>query len=465
MTFPVTANLEIPVKVDIHLHSFYLGDRDRHCWTYVTRGMDAFDQHEMCLSLLIEDGDKPEDFPKTPVKMFELLAGRARDGKQVQSGDAIKLGQRGIFDFPCLFFVPAIQFPNLPELDEHLGLILVHDNEYAYARQYGLTRFLSRLGKFCSSFPYPTWNTQIRPSLFQDQWQEESLLAADNALMAAHSNVHMKALTTSERVLQLQLHKKDAEQVADLLAALKTDDRGLITTAFSPRCDASLYWQIGQTTPGAYAASEPGSGLVGGSFVEIRFGRKETFELLEDGFGLTLPVTCQPTLVDALRTGQAFEHQTEDLRFIVDALDTTARMRARDYSPAARWRTFDSPTAAMQDQTVEPERKTLLQRSPIKRNRVASTGNISDQVLEQYLIELTETLAVSLEEETDTFSFEVAIKIRANRAEVKVSELDMTLNPEFIAFIEELIGAKTPPAAHGQVIFSLSFLVNHPLMS
>ncbi|MEM7279888.1 MAG: DUF3480 domain-containing protein, partial [Pseudomonadota bacterium] len=193
------------VQVQVHLHEFFLGDRDRQCWTYMTQGLRQHGQREMTLSLLIDDDAEPDNYPKTPVKMFQLLADHAVDGRVVDCGDATKLGQRGIFDFPGLFYVPAIQYPELPSLDEFLGLVLVHQTEYDYAKLYGLTRLLSRLGRFCSTFPYPTWNTQVRPSLFAGSVHEISLLTEASHIALEHSHVHQL-----DQVLQLQLSKNDA---------------------------------------------------------------------------------------------------------------------------------------------------------------------------------------------------------------------------------------------------------------
>ena len=68
MSFPISVNLDESLKVEIHLHQLYLGDRDRHCWTYLTRGLQTHQQREMCLSLLVDDEADIEDFPKTPIK-------------------------------------------------------------------------------------------------------------------------------------------------------------------------------------------------------------------------------------------------------------------------------------------------------------------------------------------------------------------------------------------------------------
>ena len=212
MPFPFVSKLDSSLTVEVHLHEFFLGDRVRRCWTYLTDGMSAHGQREMALSLLVEDDGDAEALPKTPLKMFQLLGERTSAGRIVDCGDSTRLGERGIFGFPELFYVPAIQYESLPNLDEYLSLVLVHQEEYDYARQYGLTRFLSRLGRFCSSFPYPTWNTQARPSLFADNSREISMLTDASHVLLEYSHAHQL-----DNVLQLQLHKSDADEALHAL--------------------------------------------------------------------------------------------------------------------------------------------------------------------------------------------------------------------------------------------------------
>jgi len=441
MTFPVTANLDDNLKVDIHLHQFFLGDRDRHCWTYVTRGMSAHHQREMVLSLIADDDADTEDFPKTPVKMFELLAERTRSGKVVESGDATRLGQKGILSFPCLFYVPAIQFPGIPSLDEHLALVLVHEGEYEYAKHYGLTRFLSRLGKFCSSFPYPTWNTAARPSLFPTSSKELSILADASHVMAEHSHVHQQA-----SVLQLQLQKRDEDNVIDALKALDKNRVATINTAFSPRCDASLYWQEGQGEPGAYAAPEASTGLIGGSFFSISYGDEPGMGIIEDGFSVTLPGADFERLCEAAEQQSAFEYEfANGSRFILDYLGQSARMRARDYDPATVWRNLAA---------VEPPPNPLASTPPASGVRagdlvnlqpgVSLASRVSEEDLEEFVRRLEQSLDDAMSDEADSFSFDVELRMKPGEVNATVSSQDLELNPEFAEFIREL--AELEPA-------------------
>ena len=457
MTFPVTANLDDSLKVDIHLHQFFLGDRDRHCWTYVTRGMSGHNQREMVLSLIADDNADTDDFPKTPVKMFELLAERTRTGKIVESGDATRLGQKGIFNFPCLFYVPAIQFPGIPSLDEHLALVLVHEGEYEYAKHYGLTRFLSRLGKFCSSFPYPTWNTAARPSLFPTSTNELSILADASHVMAEHSHVHQQA-----SVLQLQLQQQDADNVIRALKALDRNQVATINTAFSPRCDASLYWQEGQGEPGAYAAPEASTGLIGGSFFSISYGDEPGMGIIEDGFTVTLPAEEFKRLCDAAGQQSAFEYEfANGSRFILDYLGQSARMQARDYDPAAVWRNLAA---------VEPPPNPLTSAAPASGVRASELVNlqpgvslasrVSEADLDEFVKRLEQSLDKAMSDEADSFSFDVELRMKPGEVNASVSSQDMELNPEFAEFIRELVELEPACKVVSEIRVRIPFSVN-----
>ncbi|MBO6555415.1 MAG: DUF3480 domain-containing protein [Pseudomonadales bacterium] len=457
MTFPVTANLDDQLKVDIHLHQIFLGDRDRYCWTYVTRGMTAHNQREMALSLIADDDADTEDFPKTPVKMFEQLAERTRTGKRVESGDATRLGQKGIFNFPCLFYVPAIQFPDMPSLDEHLALILVHEQEYDYAKQYGLTRFLSRLGKFCSSFPYPTWNTAARPTLFPDSIQELSILADASHIMAEHSHVHQQA-----SVLQLQLQEQDADTVTAALKVLTKDQIATINTAFSPRCDASLYWQEGQTEPGAYAAPETSTGLIGGSFFSISFGDDPGMGIIEDGFSVTLPEAELHQFCEAADKQNAFEYEFQNgARFILDYLGRSARMRARGYDPAAVWRDLAvaEPSPVPQGTTTPASRVRAGELTNLLPS-VSLASRISRHDLDDFVKRVEKSLDDAMSEEQDSFSFDVELRVRPGEITASVSSQDMDLNPEFAEFIRERVELEPACPVASEVRVRVPFSVN-----
>ena len=445
MSFPLESKIDSTLAVEVHLHEFFLGDRMRQCWTYLTRGMKKHGQRELALSILVNDGENVDDVPKTPLKMFQLLGERTA-GRQVEHGDSTKMGQKGIFGFPSLYYVPAIQYEGLPNVDDYLALILVHREEYAYIRQYGLTRFLSRLGKFCSSFPYPTWNTQARPSLFTTEFSENSILATSANGSLDHSCVHQLG-----SVVQLQLHKSDAEVA---LTCLKADPDGtILNTAFSPRCSASLFWQESQEQPGAYAAPTSGTRMIGGSFLEIRQSQRSNTAIVEDGFSIQLSAIQYRELIEALDQGNACEFElTGSQRFVIDFIDVSARPRARSYQASATWQQLgntDSP-ARIVDADAEVVAEPVIAEDEASIATVlmddfvnlsgenSLTERVNRNAMLAYLDRIHSALNQALSEEQNRFSFNIELTIYPDSVDSKFDS-SHELNPAFVAFIQDLV--------------------------
>lgn len=451
MTFPVSANLVDNVTVTVHLHSFFLGDRDRYCWTYITRGLQAQDQREMCLSLIVDDNADTAAFPKTPIKMFQLLADRTSGDRKMRPGDATLLGQRGIFGFPNLFFVPAIQFETLPALNDHLALILVHQEEYDYARQHGLTRLLSRLGKFCSSFPYPTWNTQVRPSLFTESIRELSLLENASHLQVNRSYVHQQGA-----ILTIAVHPDDLQTFQQALGDKGDDQAQIICTAFSPNCDASLYWQEGQEEVGAYAADTQQVDVIGGSFLSLTTGETSAFTIIEDGFELTLTHQHFDELKHAIDTELASEIKAADRQSVhVQFLPHYYSVDARPYAPRATWRKL---SVSQPPKRPAGRRVALGQVSNLLGNN-ALEDNVSKPELQAYLKQLEQAMSDALSEEKMSFHFHLDVLIDAGEVEPSV-ESDTSLNPAFVEFIETLARRIPPCEVLSPIHLRLPFQIN-----
>lgn len=455
MTFPVTATLSDSLKIDIHLHEFFLGDRDRQCWTYLTKGLAEFGQREMALSLLVDDGADVDQFPKTPIKMFQLLGDYAAEGRLVDLGDATRLGKKGIFGFTSLFYVPAIQYDGLPPLDEYLGLMLVHQEEYDYAKQYGLTRLLSRIGKFCSSFPYPTWNTQVRPSLFPDSIREISMLADASHVLIEHSYIHK-----SGDVLQFQLHRDDAPPVLAALRDLPDDQAVILNCAFSPRCEASLYWQEGQEQPGAYAAPEAANELIGGSFIALGQGDSSDSGIVEDGYYANLGRDDWNRFREGVSDGNSIECSLGEYgRFLLDFVDVTARPKARHYEPIAVWQSIESTEPAV-EQAAPPGTEKLLNHEFVNLSGENSLAQRVEQAdLDRYIGKIQQMLAVALEDEVEHFDLTIELTVYPDKVDKSVTA-SIDLNPDFTHFIEEAIDTIDPCAVKAQIKFALPFTVN-----
>lgn len=462
MNYPISVDLNLvddkQGKVDIHLHQFQLGDRERHCWTYITRGLsrDNQSQREMALSLLVEEGADTREYPRTPIRMFRLLAEKIKEGQQLQHGDATKLGQKGIFGFPCLFYVPAVQFETLPPLDQHLALILVHQSEYDYARQFGVTRFLSRLGRFCSSFPYPTWNTEIRPDIFESSEDEISLLTYSD-----HQAIDQSHINLSARTLRFEVFKEDAGAVVESLKQAKPGSTVLFNTAYSPGCDASLYWQEDQQTPGAFSAPETPQqdAIIGGSFLALSqaqaAGKRSHLSIVEDGFHIRLDAAEWRALVTAATAGDSFETQlTEWFRFRMNLLEATSSPIARPYFHQAVWRDLSYLSRASGNTPANPD--------PFINLSGKQQPDVVDR-LTDYVEALSETIIEAMSEEQASFRFALELTFDADQVR-EVVQSATELNPAFVEFISAVInnveGTVEPVKPTIPVKIRLPFRVN-----
>ena len=467
MQFPHSVTLDSHLTVDVYLHKFYLGDRDRFCWSYLTRGLENHGQREMALSLLADDGAATDDIPKTPFKMFQLLGERTSGDRHVDCGDSTRLGQRGIFGFPCLYYVPAIQFDTLPNLDNYLGLVLVHQEEYEYIRQYGLTRFLSRLGKFCSSFPYPTWNTKARPNLFPANTRELSMLADASHVSLDHSHVHLQGDT-----LQLQLRRQDADKALNALNNLDDDQVAILNTAFSPRCDASLYWQEGQQQPGAYAVPNSIANMIGGSFISLCHSNRSEMTISEDGFSVNLTSEQWQTFKRAIANRRSCKSELDDHRcFVLDFVDIAASPHARHYQPVAIWRQIETDAAAVDNLREKMENNDELETETKETKRIVMgeftnlTGKnslaerVNREDLHTYFHRILEALEAALSEEEDSFDFELELAIYPHQVLTKIVA-GFELNPEFVAYILALMSQIETCHVTSQIRVRVPFSVN-----
>lgn len=454
MRFPINAKLDESLTVEIQLHRLYLGDRDRYCWTYLTRGMATHQQQEMCLSLLVDDQGDTEDFPKTPIKMFQLLAERTRSGRMAVSGSSTRLGQKGIFGFPALFYVPSIQYEGLPPLDDYLSLILVHQEEYDYAKQYGLTRFLSRLGKYCASFPYPTWNTAARPLLLPSTTRALSILSDASYVLADYSYAHQFG-----SVLQFQLHQKDARKVKKALSALQQGQVAVIKTAFSPRCDANLYWLEGQEVPSAYGAQEATTCMLGGRFISLGFSQLAALSIEADGFSVILSETDWASLCKAISNEEPYEAQLpKDRLFVLDYVDVNARSSARRYEPVALWKNLEQ--LAAKPKAREPAQVNV--RAGIY-NNLFGDKNLAEGVnqadLLAYIGRIEDVIGDAISGESAPLLLELELKITPDQANVRLlSNIDLNMN--FERFIVSSIQKINPCLVNSQVQIRVPFHIN-----
>ncbi len=161
-----STELDTGVTLLTYQHWIRLGDRDRPCWSFLTTGLPAtLEQQDLVLTLVVEEDDPSTEPPAIPPKLFHLMINHVRQGKPIRAGQSARLGQSGLLGFQALYCLPAIAFHTLPNLSNYLAMILVHEDELVYAKSVGLAALINKLGLQCSAFPYPSWNSRLRPTL------------------------------------------------------------------------------------------------------------------------------------------------------------------------------------------------------------------------------------------------------------------------------------------------------------
>lgn len=454
MTFPLKLNASMSLEVDIHLHEFFLGDRHRKCWTYLTTGLAKCGQKEMSLSLLLEEDDDENEFPKTPMKIFRLLEKYARDGKTVDIADATKLGKTGLFGFTALYYLPAIHYEGLPDCDNYLALMLVHQTEYEFAKRYGFTRLLSRIGKFCSSFPYPTWNSRRRPALFTPDHQEDSVLNEINLLTLKGIQAELV-----DHVVLLTLQASDKHRLAqhlDLLAAVNKSFA--LQTILPLAANACLYWEPGQSGPGAYTAPDEVT-RIGAAFIMFEAAEISSSHLLEDGFLFSLSrqtlarlrASCEPASDSGILELSGMSLSLSWHQGNADDQRPTIR-----YQHQAGW-TELANSANIEKPVDRPADKIRL------KSITDISANASDKVNSEHMRHYVETIQTfllsSMLEETEELNLTIRVEIQNNTATYEISA-DIGLNPEFIAFVTQGLAQLRPCQASVPVIFDLVFAIN-----
>lgn len=452
MSFPLKIVASDELKVDIHLHEFFLGDRKRQCWTYVTTGLLNLGQKEMCLSLLLEDDDQPDVFPKSPIKIFQLLEKHAREGRIVDVADATTLGKKGLFGFSALYFLPAIQYETLPNLDNHLALILVHQTEYEFAKQYGFTRLISRIGKFCVAFPYPSWNTRKRPSLFDaelettpDTRQKENSVL--NHLRVSGFNECRAELV--DKLLTVTLRIPHRERILAALDKLAESGKPFVLQSrLSLGANAILFWEPGQKTPGAYTALNEVA-EIGAAFVAFQPSAYAIGSLIEDGFVFSIP-----------------KRLIKIIRGHCEELTDSGVLELAGFSLSIKW--IDDSHESLQPAIPYQHLAGWIEvGASAEKIYLASVVDItpgnSDSVkesdLSEYIELIRQYLVDTMPVEEEKFNLTIRTKISQASTSHQLNA-DIDLNPDFTKFMLQGLARITPCPVSNQLTVDLTFIIN-----
>ena len=127
------------------------------CWSYTSDGLPAHGQRELMLTVRVDPGEGPADFPKEPLRVFVEVLRLAKAGRLVGSGDITELGGSGLLCHRDIVYTSCREHFQDVVFPDGLAAILLRDEEVEAAMAFGITRVLGRLGQAYSHYPWPPW--------------------------------------------------------------------------------------------------------------------------------------------------------------------------------------------------------------------------------------------------------------------------------------------------------------------
>ena len=323
MPLLTTTSVTDSVDVDMHAHHLKLSGLTQFGWTWVTRGLTGFGQAELSFTLV---GGKPSDEPPVePAKLLTLLAKQVQDGKQLKPGTASRLGKSGMMGFQALYCLPAVLFEEGPNLADHLAILMVHQDEYEFARDYGFQRLIGHINRTCSSFPWPTWNTAARPGALPSPFV--SVLDGLDRVRGSFT------VTLQPTLLRLDI-PRGARQA--LIEALGSGQPVACAAHMPEDPDACLTWQPGDNA--AQVITRPQApDRFALPFIILRQQPLSFSRFVEDGIEVSLSTADHRAVLESVSKGQPMDLRLGGRRFAISYDTRPARKNHAHVGKVATW--------------------------------------------------------------------------------------------------------------------------------
>ncbi|NIN71053.1 MAG: DUF3480 domain-containing protein [Gemmatimonadetes bacterium] len=314
------------------------------CWSYTSTGLSAHGQRELILTVRVDQGEGPTDFPKEPLRVFVEVLRLAKAGRPVGSGDITELGGNGLLGHRGIVYTSTRERFADVEFPGGLAAILLRDEEIEAAMAFGITRVLGRLGQAYSHYPWPPWADRTRPSLPMARLLEDSILAQLTRIHAPG----MTACLERDRIV-LRLTEESGTQLLKQLAEFPASSPPVLLTELEPTADGCFVWKPGQSDAKAITAPNGTGSRLSGCFLALAPGQTEDEGLVvEDGLMMSLRDLSWRAIRDGLKSmspvevrpsnsgfGFALEWLAHDYANPVDGLTYRSEGGWRAYEPEA----------------------------------------------------------------------------------------------------------------------------------
>lgn len=275
------------------------------CVTWRTRGFAALGHPELTITYTrAEDDDDLHVLSLDAIRFFTGLFSRAKGGAPPLAAGMTAEYPPGLFDSatpPGAAFVRAFDIDGLTQRRHGLAVVLLHVDELAVARAFGVRRVLARLARRGRYTPFPFWWEPERPTVARDD-EASSVLEATPRMVVTGASATLLGDT-----VRVRLPPDRARAVAGALEKHGDATFAWLTDA-ELDADAFLVWEPGQASPSAALSRGSRGAAVAGNFVRFApDAARDRGALLEDGFSFELTTDSWAALRRALEEGAPFE--------------------------------------------------------------------------------------------------------------------------------------------------------------
>jgi len=158
VTFPVGVDLGTGLRAHIYSHEVDTSSGTVSCWSYITDGLMSREQREIVFTLRCKPHERPDEFPRDPLYLFQSIYELAGEGRVVSVGGVTQFDGRNLFG-RHLAYIQAEPFPNVAVPAHALAAILVTEDEVRAVQEFGILRPMSRLGFASRCRPETWWTT------------------------------------------------------------------------------------------------------------------------------------------------------------------------------------------------------------------------------------------------------------------------------------------------------------------
>ena len=285
----------IPGRVSAHVFTHEMRPRTGAvpCLTYVTEGLEAFDQRELAFTLVHAGGEVPQ----APLGLLAQIGQLAAQGRLVEAGGLTELGPTGAFGQPNLrgfAYQTAWPMEGVTLPPRALSMIALFGDEIETAKRFGTLRVLARLGRAHNFWPTAPWCSLDRTSI-----APPTPTILENVATAHVAGT--SAVLDGEHVIL----RVDRRVCARLQAGLPPPDIALaLLLVLDPRADACLVWSPGQTSAEAISVPNGTGTRISGCFIAfVPQQERDVANPFEDGFAAMLTDASWTRVREALFAG------------------------------------------------------------------------------------------------------------------------------------------------------------------